>query len=136
MNSWSGSGLGVGQHRRCSRKLLLVRNSKHAHTGWDVVHQNDLAHNPPYCQSIMMGSASPVLSYFSGRCWDSETTTPRSRGQPPRPQYLESQQRLYLPVDADGIPSYVDQTIFAVTGDDASKVLGLAWKWMTPSNVV
>jgi hypothetical protein len=123
MNSWSGNGPGVGQHRRYSRKLLLARNSKHAHTGSDAAHQTVLAHNLPYCQSIRMGSASPVFPDSSGRCWDSEMPTPRSRGQPPRPQYPKSEQPLCLTVDADGLPSFVDQTMFAVKGDGASAVL-------------
>jgi hypothetical protein len=136
MNSWSGSGLGAGQHRRCSRKPLLARNSKHARTGWDVVPQNGLAHNPPCCQWIMMWSTSPVLPNSSGRCWDAETPTPGSRGQPPRPQYLESQQPLNLPVDADGIPSYVDQMFVRRHGGRCRQCLVVLLEWMTARYVV
>jgi hypothetical protein len=83
MNSWSASGQGVGQHQRYSRKLPLVRSSKHGHTGLDAVLQNALAHSPPYCQSILAVPTSPVLPDPSGRCWDLGTqrqlpTTPRA----------------------------------------------------------
>jgi hypothetical protein len=81
MNSWSASG--QGQHQRYSRKLPLVRSSKHGHTGLDAVLQNVLAHSPPYCQSILAVPTSPVLPDPSGRCWDLGTqrhqpTTPRA----------------------------------------------------------
>jgi hypothetical protein len=61
---------------------------------------------------------------------------PRSRGQPPRPQYLKSQQPLCLTVDVDGIPSYVDQTMFAFKGDVAGTVLWSCLEGIASSNVV
>jgi hypothetical protein len=66
MNSWSASGLGVGQRRRYSKKLPPVRNSKHVHTGSDAVLLTVLAHNLPYCQLIMIVPTSPVLPDPSG----------------------------------------------------------------------
>lgn len=68
MNSWSASDQGVGQHRRCSRRLPLARNSKHVRIDWDGVHQNVLARSPPYCQLIMAVPTSPGLSDPSGLC--------------------------------------------------------------------
>jgi len=61
MNSWSASGLGVEQRRRYSRRLPLVRSSKHVHTDSDVVLQNVPGYSPPYWQSIMVVPTSPVL---------------------------------------------------------------------------
>ena len=106
------------QLQRCWRKRHLAHNSKCSQTHWDGPHSIDLVDNPPYCPPAMIELVSVLKPAISpGRCWGSgETPTTRSRGQPPRLPIRKSEQPLYLPVDADGFPPYVDQYFLVDSG--------------------